>query len=73
MIDYTAKDGSEWEGAIPDESGEYLRCKKCGNAFIQMVSCFDGRNTYGYTYNCKNGHAITRTFKRRLETMYDLR
>ena len=66
MVDYTAKDGAEWEGAIPDEKGEYLVCKECGDNNLRLVSHFDGKKTYGYFYNCGNGHCITRTFRRKI-------
>lgn len=63
-MSYYAKDGSKWDGAVPDAEKRYLQCEKCGSKIIRVVSHFDGREIYGYGYNCKNGHCIEQTFKR---------
>ena len=66
MSDYTASDGAEWEGAVPDKEEKYLVCKECGSNNIRLVSHFDGKETYGNFYNCENGHVIKRTFRRKI-------
>ena len=66
-MSYIASDGSVWDGAVPDENNEYLQCEKCGSKNLFVVSHFDGPRTYGYDYNCPNGHCIRRTIKRKPE------
>ena len=63
-MSYIAKDGSKWDGAVPDKNHKYMECEKCGSKAIRMVSHFDGRDIYGYMYNCENGHCIRQTMKR---------
>lgn len=36
----------------------------CGNPNLRMVCHIDGREWYGYQYNCKCGNAINVTHKR---------
>lgn len=55
----------KWTGATPNREIGHFVCDECGTDEIFMVSHFDGRDIYGYDYNCKNGHHIRRTIKRR--------
>lgn len=62
---YISKDGKmKWEGAKPDADGTYLECEKCGSKKIKMVAHWDGRDAYGYNYNCENGHCISSAIRR---------
>lgn len=63
-MSYIASDGTKWNGVVPDAEHKYLQCEKCGSKKIRMVSHFDGREIYGYDYNCENGHIIRQTIKR---------
>lgn len=56
-----------WEGVVPDENHEYLQCEICGSKDIRMVAHFDGRDIYGYNYNCGNGHPIRQIIPRKPE------
>lgn len=58
-----------WEGVVPDENHEYLQCEKCGSKTIKMVAHIDGRDFYGYSYRCENGHEIVMRAKRNPEDM----
>lgn len=61
---YISKDGrTKWEGVVPDKEEKYLLCEKCGSGKIQLVSHFDGRDIYGYGYNCEKGHYIRAIYK----------
>lgn len=64
-MSYIQEDGTKWEGVVPDEKKEYLQCEKCGSKKIRMVAHWDGRDAYGYVYNCENGHEIRSVIKRR--------
>lgn len=66
---YKAKDGTEWEGLHPNEDGIGV-CDKCGSTKIKMVSHIDGRDFYGYTYQCECGAFITMTAKRKGHMMW---
>jgi len=62
---YISKDGrTKWEGVVPDAEEKYLLCEKCGSGKFKMVAHWDGRDSYGYDYNCENGHCIRNMFKR---------
>ena len=63
-MSYKSKDGSVWNGAVPDEKQEYMQCEECGSKKLRMVAHFDGAKMFGYTYNCENGHVILMTMKR---------
>ena len=63
-MSYIDSRGQKWEGAVPDENMIYLTCEVCGSKHFRKVSNFDGRDFYGITYNCENGHCINMYVKR---------
>lgn len=62
---YISKDCRiKWEGVVPDKEEKYLLCEKCGSKKISVVAHWDGKDAYGYNYNCENGHPIRSAFMR---------
>lgn len=42
----------------------------CCGKLVRMVSHIDGRDFYGYTYNCECGNVITAYIKRKKEDIW---